>query len=217
MARQFHQDLDKLKDRVLEMGAKARLNVVEGVRSVVERDTELAERVILRGEELNRMDVEIERDALDLLALNQPVAQDLRTVGASLKIITYLDRIGRYGYDLAKMTKQLGAREPSGKKPVTLSLMADHAMMMLDAALSAYKDRDGAKARGVGPQDEVVDALYEQMFRTTVTTMLEDPRTITRGAHLILAARHLERCADNASKIAEKALYMATGERRLPV
>jgi phosphate transport system protein len=217
MTKQFHADLEKLKTRVLEMGAKARLNIVEGVRSVVERDAELADRVIARGMELNRMDVEIERDALDLLALNQPVAQDLRTVGASLKIITYLDRIGRYGYDLAKMTKQLPPREAGGKKPVTLNLMADHAMAMLDAALDAYRTRDGPKARNVGPQDEVVDALYEQMFRTTVTNMMEDPRTITRGAHLILAARHLERAADNASKIAEKVLYMATGERRLPV
>ena len=217
MGKQFHQELEALRGRVLEMGAKSRLNVVEGVRSLVEGDTDLAGRVIARRDELNRLDVELERDALDLLALNQPVAQDLRTIGASLKIITYIDRIGRYGYDLAKITREMGVREPAAKKPVTLGVMAEHAMAMLDAALTAYKERDGPKARAVGPQDEVVDALYEQMFRTTVTMMMEDPRTITRGAHLILAARHLERCADNASKIAEKALYMATGERRLPV
>ncbi len=216
MTKQFHQDLEKLKLRVLEMATKARLNIVEGVRSLVERDLDLVDKVVARGEELNRMDVEIERDALDLLALNQPVAQDLRTIGASLKIITYLDRIGRYGYDLAKITKQMGLKE-SGPKPVTLNLMAEHAMTMLDATMAAYRDRDGTKARAVKPQDEVVDALYEQMFRTTVTMMMEDPRTISRGAHLILAARHLERCADNAAKIAEKTLYMCTGERRLPV
>jgi phosphate transport system protein len=216
MTKQFHQQLDHLRQRVLEMGRLARLNVTEGVQSLVALDSALASRVIERGEQLNRMDVEIERDALDLLALNQPMAQDLRTIGASLKIITYLDRIGRYGYDIAKVSRQMGGREHI-RKPVSFRLMADNAMAMLDQAMKAYEARDADLARAVPAQDSVVDALNEQIFRECVTYMMEDPRTVTVCAHYILVARHLERAADNARKIAEKALYMVTGERRLQV
>ena len=213
MTKQFHAQLEELRGRVLEMGRLARLNVVEGVRALVELDTQLAADVIEREKQLNRLDVEIERDALDLLALNQPMAQDLRTLGATLKIITYLDRIGRYGYDIAKVARGMADGEHV-RKPVAFTVMAEHAMRMLDHALEAYRDRDAAKARAVPVQDEVVDGLYEQVFRQCVTYMMEDSKTITACAHYILVARHLERAADNASKIAEKTLYMVTGERR---
>ena len=216
MTKQFHQQLQALQARVLEMGRLARLNVTEGVQSLVRLDPAIAARVVERGEQLNRMDVEIERDALDLLALNQPMAQDLRTIGASLKIITYLDRIGRYGYDIAKVTRQMAGKEHI-RKPVSFTLMADNAMAMLDQAMKAYEVRDAPLARAVPAQDNVVDALNEQIFRECVTYMMEDPRTVTVCAHYILVARHLERAADNARKIAEKALYMVTGERRLQV
>ena len=216
MTKQFHAQLEGLRNRVLEMGAMARLNLMEGVRSLVELDAGLAAQVIRREEQLNRIDVEIERDALDLLALNQPMAQDLRLLGATLKILTYLDRIGRYGYDIAKVARQMAGQEHV-RKPVAFTVMAEHAARMLDQALAAYRDRDAALARAVPHQDEVVDGLYEQVFRQCVTYMLEDSKTITACAHYILVARHLERAADNASKIAEKTLYMVTGERRLAV
>lgn len=216
MTKQFHQQLEALRGRVLAMAHLARLNVTEGVQSLVSLDPGMAGRVVERGEQLNRLDVEIERDALDLLALNQPMAQDLRTIGASLKIITYLDRIGRYGYDIAKVTKQMAGREHI-RKPLSFTVMADHAMKMLDQAMQAYENRDAEAARAVPAQDNVVDALNDQIFRECVTYMMEDPRTVTVCAHYILVARHLERAADNARKIAEKALYMTTGERRLQV
>jgi phosphate transport system protein len=216
MTRAFHQELEAAKARVLEMGRLARLNLIEGVESLLDLDQEKARQVIAREEQLNRMDVEVERDLLDLLALNQPMAQDLRTAGASLKIITYLDRIGRYGYDIAKVTRQMEGVQHL-RKPVAFRPMAEAGMRMLDTALEAYRDRDAAKARQVPPQDEVVDGLNDQVFRDCVTHMMEDPRTISLSAHYILVARHLERAADNASKIAEKALYMVTGERRLQV
>ena len=216
MVRQFHAQLDSLRERVLAMGALARQNLLDGVQCLVAMDSNLAAKVIERGEQLNRMDVEIERDALDLLALNQPVAQDLRTIGASLKIITYLDRIGRYGYDIAKVFRQMGGREQL-HRPVAFTIMAQAATKMLDQALEAYRTRDANLARAVPGQDDVVDALNEQIFRQCITYMMEDSRTITVYSHYILVARHLERAADNARKIAEKALYMVTGERRLQV
>lgn len=217
MTKQFHEQLEALRKRVLHMGKEARSSLLDGVKSLVDDDLKLADSVIARGEALNRLDVELERDALDLLALNQPMAQDLRTVGASLKIITYLDRIGRYGYDIAKVEKTLNDGTKPPRKPVAFQVMADSAVKMLDQALDAYATRDAAKARAVKKQDDVVDGLEDEIFRQCVTYMMEDPRTITACSHYILVARHLERAADNASKIAEKALYMATGERRLPV
>jgi phosphate transport system protein len=216
MPRHFHQELDALRGRVVAMGQLARQNVLDAVHALLELDQDLARKVIAREDQLNRLDVEIERDILDLLALNQPMAQDLRTAGASLKIITYLDRIGRYGYDVAKVTRGMEGAQHL-RKPVAFLPMAEAALRMLDLALEAYRDRDAAKARSVPPQDEVVDGLYDQVFRDSVTHMMEDPRTITLSAHYILVARHLERVADNANKIAEKTLYMVTGERRLQV
>ncbi|MEA3190564.1 MAG: phosphate transport system protein [Thermoplasmata archaeon] len=216
MTKEFHNEIDQLKARVLHMADQARLNLVEGVRSLVDGDAALARRVIQREEELNRLDVEIEAEALSLLALNQPMAADLRTIGASLKVITYIDRIGRYGYDIAKATLELGDQKLP-RKPLAFNLMAEKAMEMYDRAIEAYKERDAAKARGVAAMDEVVDTLYDQIFRQAITYMMEDPRTITLHAHHILVARHLERTGDNARKIAEKALYMASGERRLPL
>jgi len=216
MTKQFHEQLEALRKRVLHMGKETRASLLDGVKALVEDDLKLAESVIARGEALNRLDVELERDALDLLALNQPMAQDLRTAGASLKIITYLDRIGRYGYDVAKIVRKMEGAQHI-RKPVAFLPMAEAGMKMLDTALEAYRDRDASKARTVTPQDEVVDGLNDQVFRDCVTHMMEDPRAITLSAHYILVARHLERAADNASKIAEKALYMVTGERRLQV
>lgn len=216
MTRPFHQDVESLKMRVTEMGQLARLNLHEGVVSLKELDRALADRVIARNEEINRLDVEIEKAALDLIALHQPMAQDLRTLGASLKILTYLDRIGRYGYDIANVSLAMEGKEHV-RKLITIPHMADLAASMLDDALEAYSTRNVEKARGVFPQDDVVDALNDQVFRECITYMMEDPRTISVAAHYILVARHLERAADNAGKIAEKTIYMITGERRLPV
>ncbi len=151
------------------------------------------------------------------------MAADLRTIGASLKIITYLDRIGRYGLDIARVEQTLRAEEAQHakkghpRKPVAFQVMAENAVQMLDQALDAYRKRDEAAARSVGKQDDIVDGLEDEIFRQCVTYMMEDPRTITACSHYILVARHLERAADNASKIAEKVLYMVTGERRLKV
>jgi phosphate transport system protein len=216
MTRAFHQGLDSLKMRVAEMAGLARQNVLEGVQSLAALDVTLADKVIARDQQINRLDVEIERDALDLLARNQPMAQDLRSIAAAIKIITYLDRIGRYGYDIANATRALAGSEHV-RKLVVMPHMAEKVTKMLDDAIKAYVERDAQLARTVGPQDELVDALYEQILREVITYVLEDPRTIGNCIHYILVARHLERVGDNACKIAEKTLYMVTGERRLTV
>lgn len=212
--RPWHHDVEALKQRVVMMGGLARESLDLGVRAFTTLDPKLADQCIALDAELNRMDVEIERDVLDLIALHQPMAGDLRTLGACLKCITYLDRIGRYGYDIAHVAKELEGKQHLAKL-VSIPYMAEQATAMLDDALKAFQERDAALAQSLAARDDPVDALNEQIFRECVTYMMEDPRTITLCSRYILVARHLERAADNACKIAEKTVYMTTGQRRL--
>ncbi|HWG90552.1 MAG TPA: phosphate signaling complex protein PhoU [Candidatus Thermoplasmatota archaeon] len=215
MTRQFHHQLDEMRKHVLDMGEMAKRNLLNGTKSLTDLDVALAEEVIALDASLNKMDVSLEAEILNLIARHQPMGTDLRTLGASLKIITYLDRIGRYGYDIAKVTKEFGGKSHV-RKLVAIPLMAKTVGEMVDNALLAYKTSQAQPAREVFAMDETVDALYDQVFRQCVTFMLEDPATISQCAHYILVARHLERAGDNACKVAEKTKYMITGERRLP-
>jgi phosphate transport system protein len=214
--RTFHKDIDDLVDRVVNMAMLSRKSVTDGVDAFAALDVEAARRVIEMNQQINRADVGIEARALDLIALHQPMAKDIRTLGASLKIITYLDRIGRYGYDVAKATLALDGKAHV-KKLVGIPIMRDKALALLDKSIDAFKTRDATKAREVQPADDEVDALYDQIFRECLTFMIEEPRNITVCTQYILVARHLERVGDNAGKIAEKTIYMVTGERRMDV
>lgn len=212
--RPFHKDIEALTDRVVQMGEMSMRSVREGVAAFAALDTAAAQKVIDLNQEINRIDVEIERRALDLIALHQPMAKDVRTLGAVLKIITYLDRIGRYGYDIAHATYALEGKTHV-RRLVSIPHMTEKALQLLENALTAFRQRDADLARTVQPADDDVDALYEQILRECITHMIEDPRTITPCTQYILVARHIERVGDNAGKIAEKTLYMVTGERRL--
>ena len=212
--RRFHQDVEDLVEKVVHMAELSRRSVHEGVEAFAALDVDAARRVIAMNQDINRTDVEIEARSLDLIALHQPMAVDLRTLGASLKLITYLDRIGRYGYDIAKATLALEGKQHV-KRLVGIPIMRDKALSLLDEAIASYRMRDAPRARRVQPADDEVDALYDQIFRECVTYMIEEPRNITQCTQYILVARHLERVGDNAGKIAEKTLYMVTGERRL--
>lgn len=228
--RTFHKDIDDLTARVVEMAGLSRRSVHEGVDAFAALDIDAARRVIEFNQQINRLDVQIEAKTLDLIALHHPMAKDVRTLGASLKIITYLDRIGRYGYDVAKATLALegkshvrpivGSRASGEGRDVTgasgIQVMRDKALGLLDRSITAFRERDATMARGVQADDDEVDGLYDQIFRACVTYMIEDPRNITQCTQYILVARHLERVGDNAGKIAEKTIYMVTGERRLP-
>jgi phosphate transport system protein len=214
--RTFHLELEDLVRRIVSMAALSRRSVHDGIEAFASLDAERARGVLSLNAEINRMDVEIEARTLDLIALHQPMAVDLRTLGAALKIITYLDRIGRYGYDIAEATLALEGKQHV-RKLVGIPIMRDEALGLFDVAMRSFEARDAVLAKTVRPADDRIDALYEQIFRECVTYMLEDPRTITQCTQYILVARHLERVGDNAGKIAEKTIYMVTGERRIEV
>lgn len=209
----FATQLKGLEARVLTMAEHARGMLLEGLRSLETADADLAEAVAARAQRLAEMDEEIETAALGIIMLQAPVASDLRRIGAVLKLITYLNRIGRYGFDMAKVTKELG---PSGLQPmrvVTLRSMGRNVGQMLDLVITAFKEHRPADEKALLELENEVDAQRKSAFREAVSYMLEDPKHIEAGAHLTMVARYLERCGDNIMKMAEKLHYAATGKR----
>ena len=215
MTQKYHEQVEGLKRRVLEMGELAKRNVVEGVDAFAALDIDAADRVVRYNRELNLIDVEIEAAAFDLIALNQPVAKDARVISSCLKIISYLDRVGRLGLDCARATEMV-VDKGHVKRLVSIPLMRDKAVELVTLALEAFRDGDVEKARRIGPLDDDIDGLYDEIFRECVTYMIEDPRTITACTQYMMVARNMERVGDNAGKIAEKTIFLVTGERRIP-
>jgi phosphate transport system protein len=157
------------------------------------------------------MDSLIEEKSLILLTLHQPMAKDLRRIATLLKIITYLNRIGRYAKDIAKITIEL-SEKPQVKKLVSIPYMADTVCKMIDDALLSFEKEDLIYIEKFSDRDDSVDVLRYSIFRECLTYMMEDSKNITTCTNYVMVARYLERCADHAVKIAEKIHYMITGE-----
>ena len=207
MQRHFHEELDTLKQTLLAMGGLVEDQIRRVMRALIDRDGDLAQEVIDRDRQVNAYDVEIDEKCVELLALHQPTAGDLRFITTTLKIVTDIERIGDQAVNIAQRALELG-REPQLKPYVDLPRMAEKAQRMVKESLDAFVSRDTALAREVCGEDSEVDALREQVFRELLTFMMEDPRTIPRAIRLILISRFLERVADHATNIAEMVIYM---------
>ncbi len=214
MTEKFHYNLEDLKTSVLQMGIFALDMLSNSIIALKEQNTNLAKEIYEQKEILAEMDEKIEEQALKLLTLYQPMGKDIRTIGASLKLITYITRIGRYGKDIAKAALELMEEEPIAKL-VTLPSMEKEVRKMIQDALDAYDTGDLSKItpKDLTERDDSVDAQRYTIFRECVTYMMENPRNITRCANYIMIARYLERCGDHACKIAEKVHYMVHGKR----
>lgn len=211
MVEKFHDELKKLKKDVIEMGALSIDMLKNSVESLKNQDINLAKKVYSKKGKIAKMDIEIETKALQLLTLHQPMAKDLRLIACSLKMITYLARIGRYSKDIAKVTIELSDK-PHIKKLVSIPHMADIVCRMIEDALIAFEKEDISPIKDFSQRDDDVDELRYSIFRECITYMMEDQKTIGRCMHYAMVARYLERCADHACKIAEKIHYMVTGE-----
>ncbi|HEQ79171.1 MAG TPA: phosphate signaling complex protein PhoU [Euryarchaeota archaeon] len=209
----FHNDLKLLKDEVEKMGKLSSSMLRDSITALENLDQDMAESVIMRKEELLRYDSEVEERALEILTLYQPMAKDMRKLATILKLDTYLARIGRYGYDIARVTKDLCCQPHIGKL-VSIPHMADIVKGMIEDALTAFKEENTCCIDDLEERDDKVDALRHSIFRESVSYMMEDPKHITRCSHYIMIARYLERCADHACKMGEKIHYMVTGERK---
>jgi phosphate transport system protein len=208
----YETELDEL-DRQVELMAKKTSEAIElAVNSFEKLDLDLAEQVKKIDAELYALNVDIEKRCLEVIALQSPVAKDLRTIGTYLKVITDFDRIGRYARDIAEVTGH--ARSMAHFKPlVSIPHMAKMAEQMVDLSVKAFLERDTGPTKIVFDMEDKVDSLYDEIFREVITYMMEDSKKIGVGINYMLVARYLERIADHACNISERVIYMVTGER----
>ena len=208
MERRFEREIEDLKEQLLLMGGRAEAIVLKSVESLKARDRAQAEQAIADDAMLDRLEIRIEERCIRLLALQQPMARDLRTIMAALKISNDLERVGDHAVNIAQSTVRI-VDQPMLKPLVDIPRMATMAVGMLHDALDAYVQNDGERARSLVRRDDEVDQLNHQVFRELVSYMIEDHSTITRAMELILVARNLERVADLATNVAEEVVFIA--------
>jgi phosphate transport system protein len=209
VVRHFQDELEQLKTRLLEMGGIAEEQVRTAVKGLVERDHGLIDQVLVGDDPLNSFHIEIDSRCFTLLALYQPMAADLRTIVAAVKINTDLERVGDLAVNIAEAARRY-ASHPPVKKLIDIPRMATIAQTMLRDALDAFVRRDTDLAQRVLNEDDRLDSLKTQIFRELLTYMLQDPTTIEPALDLILISRHLERIGDHATNVAEDVIFIVS-------
>jgi len=207
----YGEELAALKNRLLRMGGIVEQRVSQAVLALMERRAELADAVIEGDREVNDLQIEIDDRCLKLLALQQPMASDLRLITAAMKINADLERIGDQAVNIAEQAVRVLAHPPL-KPIIDLPRMAAIAQGMLRQALDAFVREDPEMALQVCHQDDSVDELTGQILRELLTFMMEDPRTISRALRLIFISKYIERLADHATNIAEMVVFMVKGK-----
>lgn len=210
-SRHFDAELNDIRTRLLEMGGKVEMMIGNAMKSLVERDSALAEKTIAFDHEINRMEMEIDEKCLQVLARRQPAARDLRFVTLALKIVTDLERIGDQCANIAKRARELNL-EPPLKPYIDLPRMAQSAAVMVKEALDAFVRGDDQLAIKVCENDQFVDDLNEQIQRELLTFMMGDPTTISRAIKVNYISKCLERIADHATNVAEMVIFMVKGK-----
>jgi phosphate transport system protein len=209
--RHFQEALDALQGRLLEMGGLAEERVRASVHGLVERDVPLTEAILTGDEPINQLHVEIDERCFRLLALYQPMATDLRTIVAAVKINSDLERVGDLAVNIAEAAKRYSTHPPV-KPLIDIPRLGELAQAMLRDALDAYVRRDVALANMVLNTDDELDGLKTQVFRELLTYMLQEPATIEPALDLVLVSRHLERIGDHATNIAEDVIFMVSAQ-----
>lgn len=211
MAAQKELDIEKLKERILKMGGFVEDMIRKAIRALVERDRELAIRVIDSDAIVNNFDVEIEEECIRFLAIWQPTGSNLRFVTTAIKIITDLERMGDLAVDICERSIEL-LEEPPLKPYIDLPRMAEASQKMLKDSLDSFVVKDADLAVEVCAADDFVDNLNQQIFNELLLYMLKDPKNISRAVRLTYITKYLERIADHATNIAEMVVYMVKGK-----
>ena len=206
----YERELEELREKLLAMGGKVEAAIAASVRSITERDAELARSIRANDVEVNRLEVDIDGACRRLLALRQPAASDLRFITTALKIVTDLERMGDLAVNVAERALDLAQAPPLGPLH-DLSSLAQLAQGQLQKALDSFVQRDVAAAEEVMRGDALLDALYLKLFNELLGIMMEDSRAIRRATALMFAAKHLERFGDHAINVAEMVVYMVRG------
>lgn len=207
----FDMELNDLRTKILAMGGKVEMMIAGSIKALEDRDSTLADRIIAMDHEVNGFEVTIDEKCLQLLALRQPAARDLRFITLALKIVTDLERIGDQCANMAKRVKEIN-EEPPLKPYIDIPRMSNWTEIMVKEALDAFVRGDVELAIKVCKDDQFVDELNVQIQRELLTFMIEDPGTITRAIRLNYISKYLERIADHATNIAEMVIFMVKGK-----
>ena len=208
--RHFEDELDRLKESLVRMAGLAEDQVARAVNALLERDAGSAQTVIERDAEIDELEMSIDNQAIQLLALQQPMARDLRFITMAMKIGNDLERVGDHAVNIAENVGYIVAAPPLPHLP-ELEEMTSLATEMLNDALDSFVRADSSQALDIGRRDDRVDELHENVFRIVLTHMMEDPRRIGAGLDLILISRNIERIADLATNVAEDVVFMVEG------
>src|SRR6266478_3363896 len=206
--RPLDYELNSLRDRVLLLGGEAEAALDRAMLALTERDSEVARQVLDNDDQVDRLEVEIDRQCIDIIALRQPAARDLRFVISVAKMAPVLERIADHACNIARAAIDLND-EPELERNRELQQMADHASSMLRAALDAFTLMDAQAAREIIKRDWEINELYNRVFRELIGKMVSEPQTATRDARLLFVAKHLERVGDYVKDICELTVYMA--------
>lgn len=206
----FDEQIGELQEDLLALGDLTDEAIERSIHSLVNRDLELAQRVIDEDVLINQAQCDLEEKCLVLIATQQPLARDLRVIIAVSSISIELERMGDYAKGIAKVTLMIGDQPPL-KPLIDIPRMAEKGRQLLHQQLDAFIRRDPDTARRLGDGDDEVDALYDQVYRELVFFMMQDPRTITRATHLLWVAHNLERIADRTTNIGERVVFFVTG------
>ncbi|HEX8263555.1 MAG TPA: phosphate signaling complex protein PhoU [Allosphingosinicella sp.] len=207
----FDDDLNQLRGSIAEMGGLAEAAIAAAMQALAARDSDAARRVVEEDRRIDALEAEIERLAVQIIALRAPMADDLREVVAGLKIVGLVERIGDYAKNIAKRVPAI--EDSPNLRPLSLlPEMGRIVAEMVRSALDAFVARDPVKAAQVCERDKAVDDFYNSIFRTLLTFMMESPNHITASTHLLFVAKNLERIGDHATNIAEMVYFAATGD-----
>jgi phosphate transport system protein len=209
--RRLDRELDHLRDRLLLLGGETERALQRAIYALVERDSETAKAVLKDDDVVDSLEVEIDRLCVDIIALRQPAARDLRFVISVAKITPILERIADHACNIARAVIDLND-EPRLNAYVALPRMADHASEMLHASLDAFTTNDAAAARELIARDDEIDEIYNRVFHDLIDLMVADPQTTRSAARLLFVAKHIERIADYVTDICELTVYMAQAE-----
>lgn len=211
MRKVFEAQIDELLEELLAMGQMVSDSIARSITALAEQDVDLARQVIDFDDTINEAQHDIDERCLVLIATQQPMASDLRTILSVSNIAAELERMGDYTEGVAKLAIKL-AGQPSLKPLIDIPRMAEKGRRMLMASLEAFARQDAEAAREIGAADDEVDALYDQVYRELLIFMMEDPHTITRATYLLWIAHNLERIADRTTNIAERVIFMDSGK-----
>ncbi|MCY3802182.1 MAG: phosphate signaling complex protein PhoU [Chloroflexi bacterium] len=207
---EYENQLQSIQDELLQIGALVESSITKALDALKNRDLEVSRQVVKDDDVIDFRHQALEEQCIDVLALQQPMGGDLRTLVSVLLIASELERMGDYAEGIAKISLRMGD-DPLLKPLIDIPRMGEIAIQMLRNSLRAFVNHDNEAAMQVAADDDEVDALYEQVFRELLVYMIENPGTIRRATYLIWVAHDLERIADRATNIAERVIYVTTG------